>query len=289
MTLSPSLHDYFSLIILKLAKLNHKKLDKTEDQDFYDNFFKAEDEDLYAQDLRYLLRSQEIQRTLADLPTQAIVVDTGCGLGHLLSDLSKTRSDLQLYGIDYSQASATLVQKRLGLAAQVQQGSLLKLPFDDYFADAVICLEVLEHISDENKPLEEIHRILKKGGRLIVSVPSHYYFPEYLPLIGHYRHYQREAFVAKLNQAGFAVKSYLNHFPNFQIKHYYLYIILMLWHKLMNRLKPVESLYRRKLLLSDKTLYKVLSAFLNPTIQKDRSIDLSTLSSSTFLCLTKAI
>jgi hypothetical protein len=35
-------------------------------------------------------------------------------------------------------------------------------------------------------------RVLRPGGRLIISVPGHCYFPDYLDLVGHYRHYSRE-------------------------------------------------------------------------------------------------
>lgn len=49
------------------------------------------------------------------------------------------------------------------------------LPFDNDFADTVLLNQVLEHIDDYEKVLEEIHRVLKKGGKLIISAPFVYH------------------------------------------------------------------------------------------------------------------
>lgn len=47
-------------------------------------------------------------------------------------------------------------------------------PFDDTSFDAVLCTQVLEHVSDLDHVLAEIHRLLKPGGRLVVTVPFLY-------------------------------------------------------------------------------------------------------------------
>lgn len=45
------------------------------------------------------------------------------------------------------------------------------LPFSDSFYDNVVCFNTLEHIYDESKLLTEIFRVLKPGGRFIITVP----------------------------------------------------------------------------------------------------------------------
>lgn len=55
-------------------------------------------------------------------------------------------------------------------------GNALKLPFADRSFDHIVCSEVLEHIPDYQSALDEIYRILKPGGTLIISVPR--YWPE---------------------------------------------------------------------------------------------------------------
>ena len=49
------------------------------------------------------------------------------------------------------------------------------MPFDDNIFDFVICNHVLEHVDNDIKALQEIKRVLKKGGKGIVQVP--FYFP----------------------------------------------------------------------------------------------------------------
>ena len=49
------------------------------------------------------------------------------------------------------------------------------LPFRDGEFDAVVCHQVLEHVPDADRAVVEMHRVLKPGGRVIVTVP--FYFP----------------------------------------------------------------------------------------------------------------
>jgi 2-polyprenyl-3-methyl-5-hydroxy-6-metoxy-1,4-benzoquinol methylase len=67
--------------------------------------------------------------------------------------------------------------------------SLLELPFKENSFDIIICLEVLEHLKDDKKAVLNLSSCIKPGGYLIASVPSHFYFREYLDLMGHWRHY----------------------------------------------------------------------------------------------------
>jgi len=46
-----------------------------------------------------------------------------------------------------------------------------KIPLSDNYADCVICTEVLEHIKKPQQALREIHRVLKKGGLLVLTTP----------------------------------------------------------------------------------------------------------------------
>lgn len=114
------------------------------------------------------------------LQAGARILDLGCGEGrHALS--AWLRAPVQVIGIDLSlQDLATARQRaaefqhqpgadghRLGLVA----GSALQLPLANASIDGVICSEVLEHVFDYSAVIDEIHRVLRPGGWLAVSVP----------------------------------------------------------------------------------------------------------------------
>jgi SAM-dependent methyltransferase len=46
------------------------------------------------------------------------------------------------------------------------------LPYEDGSIDTIVCIEVIEHIEDPFRLIREMHRILKPGGRLIVTTPN---------------------------------------------------------------------------------------------------------------------
>jgi 2-polyprenyl-6-hydroxyphenyl methylase/3-demethylubiquinone-9 3-methyltransferase len=54
----------------------------------------------------------------------------------------------------------------MSLSIDYRQSAAEKLPFDDASFDAVLCVDVLEHVSDVQQVLSEIKRVLKKNGLL---------------------------------------------------------------------------------------------------------------------------
>ncbi len=51
------------------------------------------------------------------------------------------------------------------------QGDLTSLPFDSQTFDALYCSHVLEHVPDDHKAMEELHRVLRPDGWAIIQVP----------------------------------------------------------------------------------------------------------------------
>jgi len=74
--------------------------------------------------------------------------------------------------------------------------------------DTVVCLNVLEHVEDQDRALGNMERILRpSGGRLVLLVPAHPAL--YSPLdqsLGHFRRYSRADLEARVRQAGLAVE-----------------------------------------------------------------------------------
>jgi ubiquinone/menaquinone biosynthesis C-methylase UbiE len=99
------------------------------------------------------------------------VLDVGCGPGWLVQEYSRGRASV--VGLDLTRRAVELTRKRLAyqaLAARLLQANAECLPFESNAFDLVSCSGVLHHTPDTRRAVEEIHRVLKPGGKAIVSL-----------------------------------------------------------------------------------------------------------------------
>jgi SAM-dependent methyltransferase len=97
------------------------------------------------------------------------ILDAGCGAGPLASALADRGAEVT--GFDSSAAMVDLARQRLGTDADLHVADLAApLPFPDAAYDDVVASLVLHYLADWSGPLGELRRVLKPGGRLIVSV-----------------------------------------------------------------------------------------------------------------------
>lgn len=97
-----------------------------------------------------------------------VLVDVGCGTGAYLAEMR----DLgwTAIGIEPASVAAGVARERFGL--DVRTGTLEEAALPDACADVVTMRMVLEHARDPAAVLAEVQRILKPGGRLLLSVPN---------------------------------------------------------------------------------------------------------------------
>ncbi len=109
----------------------------------------------------YLRKLRWVDEALLKVPKTAAILDVGAGEGALVERYRER--GWNVVGVDSAYESA-----------HVKRADLLTLPFDSGAFDAALCLDVLEHVDllDQPKALAEIARILRPGGRLLVSVPN---------------------------------------------------------------------------------------------------------------------
>lgn len=121
-----------------------------------------------------------IQLVVASKPKK--VLDVGCGDGYILSQimLDKSMEDSVVVGLDISRN--WIKRARLKLLGMNNVNLVIAdaeaLPFKKDIFDAVIATEVLEHIPDVEKCVDEIGRVLAPEGKVFISVPNKYNFYE---------------------------------------------------------------------------------------------------------------
>jgi ubiquinone/menaquinone biosynthesis C-methylase UbiE len=141
---------------------------------------------LYRNLLRFEVTRHQISYNLLPLNGERLL-DVGCGNGYFMF-MAKDKFK-ECYGVDISSVRIQQAKKRSkerpnGDSFHFYEYDIDKgLPFSNSFFDAVSCLAVLEHVFNPPKVLEEIHRVLKPGGTLIVHVPNIAWIPYRIQLL----------------------------------------------------------------------------------------------------------
>lgn len=138
----------------------------------------------YTRDLPYLvngkLRKDHYYRVLAEKSfykkhcqdqclSNPRVLDIGCHDGQILK-LITGEIDAQLTGIDILENVVSEAKSR-GIdasVANIERG----MPFNDSYFDILFAGEIIEHLYDPKKALQEANRVLSENGGLILSVPN---------------------------------------------------------------------------------------------------------------------
>ena len=100
------------------------------------------------------------------------ILDVASGEGYgsaLMASVAATVAGLDVSPDAVAHASATYARRQ---NLRFTQGSCARLPFDDASFDAVVSFETIEHIVEQNEFLDEIKRVLKPAGLLIMSSPN---------------------------------------------------------------------------------------------------------------------
>jgi SAM-dependent methyltransferase len=102
------------------------------------------------------------------------LLDAGCGCGYLLRLLSTSgvsEHSPKFIGLDIS-GSAARIATQMCPEASILQGSLDRIPLADDAVDLAVCIEVLEHLLEPRRALEQMIRVLRPKGHLLITVPD---------------------------------------------------------------------------------------------------------------------
>jgi ubiquinone/menaquinone biosynthesis C-methylase UbiE len=96
------------------------------------------------------------------------VLDAGTGEGFLFSVLPNSTRRV---GADISHTALRIAQTRSYHNVQWLHADICALPYASDTFDKIVCSEVIEHIPEPSKLILELHRVLKPGGRLVMTIP----------------------------------------------------------------------------------------------------------------------
>ena len=142
------------------------------------------------------------------------ILEIGCSSGFLLKDIGDRLRHAIVIGAD-------VVREPLYRLAAVMPSipllrfDLLKCPMPDNSLDAVVMLNVLEHIEDDVTAIAQMLRIIKPGGIVVIEVPAGpHLYDGYDKCLMHFRRYDSANLCRKLSDAGFSVirRSHLGFF-----------------------------------------------------------------------------
>jgi 2-polyprenyl-3-methyl-5-hydroxy-6-metoxy-1,4-benzoquinol methylase len=126
------------------------------------------------------------------------ILETGAGIGTTTIYLNRSATILSWMLLEpdpnfCSLLDAAVADKKLPGTCIVQQGDIFSLEEKECF-DAIIYIDVLEHIKEDHKEIDQAIKLLKKNGYLIILSPAHQtLYSAFDKAIGHHRRYDTKS------------------------------------------------------------------------------------------------
>ena len=120
----------------------------------------------YDRPLRLFPLEEPIVHRLLDSLPPSVVLDAACGTGRHSVYLAERGH--QVIGVDHSPEMLAKARKKL-TRGDFREGGLTALPLDTGSVDAVVCALALVHLPDIGGAIEEFARVIRPGGRVIIS------------------------------------------------------------------------------------------------------------------------
>jgi SAM-dependent methyltransferase len=172
------------------------------DSELYDRFFATEDRHWW-----FVGRRRLVTDLLRQVQARGRILDLGCGTGGVLQHLGVFGDAI---GLDPAPEAALYCRRR---DVPMVVGSGMDLPFASASFDAVLALDVIEHVPDDVALLREAHRVLRPGGVLVVTVPAlPWLWSAHDDVNHHYRRYTLSTLRRSFRAGGFGPRkiSYYN-------------------------------------------------------------------------------
>lgn len=155
----------------------------------------------------------DLERLIPDRrPAYDVVLDIGCGWGRSFKLLHDRFSPCRIVGIDIDpqmlEASRAEI-RRNALSVDLMLSSAARIPLPDASTDLVLCHQTFHHLVHQEAALQEIFRVLRPGGILLIAESTRRYIHSWIIrlLFHHDMNVQRTAdeYLAMIRKAGFRV------------------------------------------------------------------------------------
>jgi ubiquinone/menaquinone biosynthesis C-methylase UbiE len=123
--------------------------------------------------VRFAIMRDLVLKALARGDGPLDVADLGCGAG--TQSFVWARAGHRLHGLDISEKFIGLAKERAsqaGLSIDFRVGSVTDLPWPDESMDICLAIELLEHVADWRRCLDEFTRVLRKAGALFLTTTN---------------------------------------------------------------------------------------------------------------------
>ena len=103
------------------------------------------------------------------------VLCVGLGTGNEVSHILKINRNVNIVGVDYSHTALRKAHKKAlewGKEIEVLPMDARRLEFAAGSFDKVLCIHVMDFVEEREKVTDEVLRVLKKGGRFVITYPS---------------------------------------------------------------------------------------------------------------------
>jgi SAM-dependent methyltransferase len=143
----------------------------------------------------YLLRKKAVEKNIT-IGNQGFVLEVGSGLSPMV-----TNTNTVVYS-ELSMEALRILKGRHGRGSYVAADGM-QLPFKTGIFAHTICSEVLEHLADDRQALQELARVMKPSGQLILTFPHRkFYFAYDDHFVKHLRRYELSEMEDRLQAVG---------------------------------------------------------------------------------------
>ncbi len=178
------------------------------DPDFFALLYEVEDRHFWFR-ARNRIIARLAQNITRPLPDGFRVLEVGCGTGNVLRFLAEACPRGRVVGMDLFFDGLRYARRRT--PTPLVQGDMHRPPFRAEF-NLIGLFDVLEHLPDDVRVLQDLYAMLAPGGALLITVPAHMALWSYFDEAAHHqRRYSLLDLRQKLRQAGYEI-AYLSQY-----------------------------------------------------------------------------